>query len=99
MQDGSAQDKYSEIGGFNATMQITNFIGSNKLKYGLTLEGNNTDYQFVNQYGKTTEQKEPTTNISAFATYKINAGKWLLDPGVRLIYYASRNITCPLRYK
>lgn len=95
MQDGSAQDKYSEIGGFNATMQITNFIGSNKLKYGLTLEGNNTDYQFVNQYGKTTEQKEPTTNISAFATYKINAGKWLLDPGVRLIYYASRNINKP----
>lgn len=95
MQDGTAQDKYSEIGGFNATMQITSFIGNNKLKYGLTFEGYNTDYQFVNQYGKTTEQKEPTTNIAAFATYKINAGKWLLDPGIRLIYYASRNINQP----
>ena len=89
LDDGSGQSKYSEIGGFNAQMQITNFSGNNKIKYGLSIEGYTTDYQFVNSYGKHISQHEPSTNLSMFATYKWNAGKWLIDPGVRLVYYAS----------
>lgn len=89
LDDGSSEQKYSEIGGFNATMQITNFIGSDKLKYGFSIEGYTTDYQFVNEYGKSISQHEPSTNISVFATYKWHAGKWLLDPGVRFTYYAT----------
>ena len=78
LDDGSNDTKYSEIGGFNATMQITNFIGQNKVKYGLSIEGYNTDYQFVNSYHKRISQHEPSTNLSLFATYKWNAGKWLV---------------------
>lgn len=89
LDDGSGVDKYSEIGGFNGTMQITNFIGKNKLKFGLSIEGYSTNYHFVNPYGKTIEQKTPTTNLSVYGTYKWNAGRWLLDPGLRLQYYAS----------
>ncbi len=89
LDDGTGADKYSRIGGFNATMQITNFLGPNRMKYGISMEGYSTDYHFVNQYGKVTEQKVPTTNISAYATYKWTNGKLLLDPGVRLAYYAT----------
>ena len=89
LDDGSNDTKYSEIGGFNATMQITNFIGQNKVKYGLSIEGYNTDYQFVNSYHKRISQHEPSTNLSLFATYKWNAGKWLVDPGVRVVSYAT----------
>ncbi len=91
LDDESVARKYSEIGGFNMTLQITNFIGGDKFKYGLSMEGYNTDYLNVNQYGIRTEQKEPTTNLSAFATYKWTNGKLLLDPGVRLVYYATLN--------
>ena len=91
LDDGTVARKYSEIGGFNMTLQITNFIGGNKFKYGLSMEGYNTDYMNVNQYGNRTEQAEPSTNLSAFATYKWNSGKFLIDPGVRLAYYATLN--------
>ena len=91
LDDATVARKYSEIGGFNMTLQITNFIGGNKFKYGLSMEGYNTDYLNVNQYGIYTEQKEPTTNLSAFATYKWTNGRLLLDPGVRLVYYATLN--------
>lgn len=89
LDDGSAEVKQSDIGGFNMQMQFTNFLGNNKLKYGLSIEGYTTDYQFVNQYGKHINQQQPSTNLSLFATYKYNSGRWLIDPGLRLVYYAS----------
>lgn len=95
LDDGSGVDKYSRIGGFNATMQITNFMGSNRLNYGISMEGYRTDYHYVNQYGKTTEQAVPTTNLSAFMAYKWTNGKLLLDPGLRLAYYATLRTFSP----
>ncbi len=89
LDDGSSDKKFSEIGGFNATMQITNFIGIDKLKYGFSIEGYTTDFQYINEYKKRISQHEPSTNISLFATYKWHAGKWLIDPGIRLMYYAT----------
>ncbi len=98
LSDGSHQDKHSDIGGFNMTLQVTNFIGGNKMKYGLSMEGYNTNYRYVNQYGYSTAQEKPSTNISAYGTYKWSIGegpggnaRLMLDPGVRFVYYASLN--------
>ncbi len=91
LDDGSGLDKYSSIGGFNMSMQLTNFIGQNRLKFGISMEGYHTDYQFTNQYGKQISQKEPVSTLSLFTTYKINTGRWLLDPGLRIVWYASLN--------
>lgn len=95
LDDGSTDNKFSEIGGFNMNLQITNFIGGNKLKYGLSMEGYNTNYHFINQYGYSTTQEKPSTNLSLFATYKLNTGKLLLDPGIRLVYYATLGHVSP----
>ncbi len=95
LDDGTSDNKFSEIGGFNMNLQITNFIGSNKLRYGLSMEGYHTNYHFINQYGYSTTQEKPSTNLSAFATYKLNTGRLLLDPGVRIVYYATLNHLSP----
>ena len=89
MDDASGLEKYSGISGFNMGLDITNYIGSNRLQYGLAMEGYSTDYLFYNAYGIRSAQNENTNNISAYATYKVSTGKWLIDPGLRYIYYAS----------
>ena len=89
LADNSGLDKYSSIGGFNVGLAITNFIGSNRLRYGLSMEGYSTDYQYYNALGISTRQKENTNNISAYGTYKISLGKWLIDPGLRYQFYTS----------
>ena len=89
LDDGSKDDKFSEIGGFNMTMQITNFLGKNKMKYGLSIEGYTTNYRFVNDYSHTIEQREPSTTLSMYGTYNLNASKFIADPGVRMVYYAT----------
>ena len=95
LDDGSADSKSSDIGGFNMSLQITNFHGNNKLKYGISIEGYTTDYKFVNQYGKHISQHQPSTTLSVFGTYKVNTGRWLLDPGIRIAYYATLNTLTP----
>ena len=89
LDDGSGDDKYSRIGGFNASMQLTNFFGQNKLIFGISFEGYNTDYKYTNDFGLRAGQDEPSTNLSIFGAYKINAGRLLVDPGLRVAYYAS----------
>ena len=87
--DGSSFPKYSGIGGFNMSLGITNVFGIDKLKYGLSIEGYSTDYQYTNAYGVNRSQDENTSSFSAYGTYKAHLGKWLLDPGLRFVYYAS----------
>lgn len=89
LTDSSAYDKYSSISGVNTGLDITNFIGPNRLRYGFSMELYSTDYQFTNNYGVSARQNENTNNLSAYMTYKISAGKWLIDPGLRYIFYAS----------
>ena len=91
LSDSSRQDKHSRINGFNMGLDITNFIGTNRLKYGLSIEYYHTDYNFYNFHGLHAKQEEFTNNISAYGTYKITAGKWLIDPGLRYIFYSSLN--------
>ena len=87
--DSSRHDKHSAISGYNMGLDITNFIGSNRLRYGLAFEGYSTDYQYYNPYGIDAKQNENTIDIAAYATYKISTGNWLIDPGLRYIYYSS----------
>ncbi len=92
LNDPSGLEKFSRINGFNMGLDITNFVGTNRLKYGLAIEGYSTDYKFTNLYGVGQSQAENTNNISAYLTYKIAQGKWLIDPGLRYIYYSSLSV-------
>ena len=89
LADGTGSPKYSSIGGFNVLLGMTNFRGQNKVRYGLSIDGYSTDYQYTNAYGVHRSQAENTTSVGAYATYNAHWGKWLLDPGVRFVYYAS----------
>ncbi|MBO7489996.1 MAG: TonB-dependent receptor [Bacteroidales bacterium] len=93
LDDGSNSPKYSGIGGFNMTLGITNIMGLDKAKYGLSIEGYSTNYRYTNAYGVNRAQDENTSSFSAYATYNAHLGNWLLDPGVRFVYYASLSET------
>lgn len=93
LNDGTNKDKYSSIAGFNIDLGITNFMGVNKLRYGLSLEGYATDYQYTNTYGVDRSQDENTTSMAAYVTYNMHTGKWLLDPGLRFVFYSSMSET------
>ncbi|KWW32037.1 MAG: outer membrane receptor for ferrienterochelin and colicin [bacterium P3] len=89
LDDGSGRERHSGINGFNMNIGVTNFHGNSKMRYGIAMEQYSTDYSFYNAYNLRTTQEEHTNNISLYMTYHTQRGKWLLDPGVRYIYYSS----------
>ncbi|MCQ2299397.1 MAG: TonB-dependent receptor [Bacteroidales bacterium] len=89
LADNSHKPKNSEISGFNASINVTNFFEQDKLKVGVSMEGYATKYHFSNPYGIVQKQDENTTNVSAYATFHAKRENWIFDPGLRLVYYVS----------
>jgi len=79
----------SSIGGFNAALNFTSFGNKQQFKYGFDITGFNTDFTFVNFLDQSISQKSFTTEISAYLKYKLTLGKLIIEPSVRLQYYAS----------
>lgn len=86
-QDG--RERFSEIGGFNAGLNFSYFLGKDEMTYGIELLGFKTDYKFTNVYGATAGQTENTTELAAFLKYKKVTGKLVIEPGLRANYYSS----------
>ena len=89
MTDKDVLPKQSEINGFNMGLNFTYFLGKDQFKYGIELQGFKTDYTFYNSVKRELKQTESTTELAAFFKYKSTIGKFLLEPSVRIQYYAS----------
>lgn len=95
LREADGQPRTSSINGFNGGMDFTTFSGDNQFKYGLEMLGFKTNYEFVNTVGTRIIQEENTTEFSGFMMYRINAGKFVIEPSVRLQYYASLSTFSP----
>lgn len=79
------QNQMSNIGGFNVGMSVTNFFGDDRLKYGMEMEGNTTK----TSYKINDTITDYSTEIGLYAIYKLLYRNVLLEPSLRLSYYAS----------
>ncbi len=91
----NAAPRSSMIDGFNFGTSFLYFFGKNELDYGLEINGNKTDFNFYNAANRYIYQVQNTTELSFYAKYKITAGKFIIDPGVRFQYYASLSKISP----
>jgi hypothetical protein len=68
---------------------FTYFIGKDELKYGFEILGFKTDYVFYNTVGLEISQVENTTELGGYVKYKKTFNKFLLEPSLRMQWYAS----------
>ncbi len=79
----------SEIRGFNSGLNFTYFIKKDEIKYGVEMLGFKTIFNFYNSVGRLIDQTQNTTELAGFFKYKMTRGKFLIEPGFRVQYYAS----------
>ncbi len=89
------QERRSDINGFNLGLDFTYFYGKNDLTYGVELLGYRTNFVFFNALNRKLEQADNTTEIGGFIKSKLVFGKLLVEPSVRLHYYASLTVFSP----
>ena len=90
MKETNSPDRYSNINGFNASFDFSQFMGKNTLKYGFEMLGYTTDYVTYSVYGgNRISQKVNSTEIGAYAKYKAVWGNLLFEPSLRFQWYPS----------
>ncbi len=90
LKEADEKPRTSEINGFDLGVNFTYFLPDNgEVKYGFTIGGYKTGFQFTNPLGLSIEENQNTTELSGFVVWKKIAGRFVIEPSVRLQYYAS----------
>ena len=79
----------SSIDGFNAGFTFSYFLGKNTLKYGIEMLGFKTVFDYTKSNGIKLNQTENTTELGAFIKYKWQLDKFIIEPSMRIQWYAS----------
>ena len=88
-------DRTSTIGGFNFGLDFKYILGEDDIKYGLEIVTLTTDFETFNPLGVRIEQEDSNTELAGYFAYKKTAGKWLIQPSLRLQYYGSLSFLSP----
>jgi hypothetical protein len=92
LKEVNKSTRSSSINGFNGGLNFTYFFGRDALKYGLELAGFKTTLDFFNSVNRKIELDQNSTEASLFVKYKWMPGKFIVEPGLRFIYYASLSV-------
>ncbi|KAA9325242.1 TonB-dependent receptor [Adhaeribacter soli] len=84
-----AQPRTSKINGFNLGLDFTYFINQNELKYGISVIGNKTNFIGYTPSGVEQKEEQNNTEMAGFFKYRIVKSLFVLEPSIRLHYYAS----------
>lgn len=93
--EGNLQPRSSSINNFNAGLNFKYFMGNNEVQYGIDVTGVKTDLSFYNSLGYKLGQQKVSTELAGYINYKLRVGKWVINPGVRLQYYATLAVLNP----
>lgn len=89
LNEADGRPRTSEINGFNVGLAFTYYLGKNNIKYGIESLGFTTDFVLYNSLGWRIRQKQNTTELAGYVKYLHNTGKFLIEPGLRVQWYAS----------
>lgn len=95
MSELTSLDRTSTINGFNLGVDFLHVKGNDNIKYGIELNGYTTDFFFTNSVGSLIQQRENTTEIGGYVKAKFILNDWVVEPGMRLQYYASQSEVSP----
>lgn len=93
--DEDGEDRRSAIREFGANIDFTYFGNESEFKYGIGLQGIRTDFDFTNPFGINLSQVQNTTEVSTFVKYRRKIGGLVIEPSVRIMYYASQSVFSP----
>ena len=81
--------RFSLISGFEGGLDFQFTPGDDQIKYGFDVSGFKTQFSYFNSANRKIEQTEFTTQLAGYGRYKKVLGDFVLDPSLRLQYYAS----------
>ena len=92
LTEADDKPRMSSINNYFINMNFTYFGKESQIDYGFEYNGFNTDFRFFNAVGLSFQQKDFTSELSGFLKLKKKiADRIIVEPGIRLQYYASQS--------
>lgn len=91
LKEDEGAPRQSGITTYNALLNFAYFGRNNQINYGFEFNGFNTDFSFQNFLGFNFLQRDFTTEMSGYVKYKHKIGNLIIEPGLRLQFYASQS--------
>ncbi|MBS3914728.1 MAG: TonB-dependent receptor [Bacteroidetes bacterium] len=88
-QEKDNKPRSSGISGFNMGMNFTYNLKKDEFKWGMEINGFQTDFVLYNSNDRLIQQFESTTELNGFGNYKLNLKHFKAVIGARYQYYAS----------
>jgi len=97
MSEINNPDRYSKINSFNFGLDFKYGIKNDVLKYGVEVVGFSTDYKTfaLLDNAQIVQVTQNTTELNTFFDYKMNRGKWVVEPSIRFQYYGTLSVFSP----
>jgi hypothetical protein len=95
LEDESSAPRYSEVDGFSGGFDFKYYNGDDEIKYGVEINGFKTDFSYVNSTNATILQTQNTTELGGYFSYRMVKNLLVLEPSLRVQYYASLSNISP----
>ena len=92
LAEGDLPPRSSQISSFNGGLNFKYFMGENEARYGIEILGFRTDFEYFNSSGSRYTQEQNTSEIAGYFNYRWKLNKFVIQPGLRLQYYASLSV-------
>lgn len=89
LNEVNEEPRTSELSGLQANINFTYFGRNSEFKYGVEFNANTTDFKFTNFRQISIDIKENDTELAGYFKFRKVLGDWVIDPSLRLQYYAS----------
>ena len=93
IEENDGNPRSSTVGGFMAGLDFTYYGDDSEFKYGFSVTGNRTDFQFTNLFNNTINETQNTTELAGFMKYRKSLDKLVIEPSLRFQYYAALSET------
>lgn len=81
--------RFSNINGFEGGLDFIYNPNEDVIKYGIDISGFKTQYQYFNAADRQLDQTQFNTQLAGYFRYKKVLGDFVVDPSLRMQYYAS----------
>lgn len=90
------EPRRSDITGFNMGFDFDYFITKNSdISFGFDIGGFSTDFSTFNQLNREISIENFNLEFATYINYRIKAGRWVINPGIRTQTYLSIPVTIP----
>lgn len=94
--DDIYEKRNSEVNNTSFGLDFTNYLGNDQIDYGFEIQGFKTYLSFINDGGIISDiPADYTTQLGFFIQYKKVWKRFIMEPGVRLQWYATKTYFSP----